>query len=959
MAESDDRLALPSAVDPDAADLDALRRLAQGTARDHWTRLLRAERRLHYVVDLDHADDTGLLAVELRVRAPRRDGAGECLAPLPASQLEPAQLADARDREIVGTLRGAEQPCSGARPVRSARFVLAEAGATAVVEAMCRTGRLHAVRAAAATQRLEWDDGAAWEFGIRVEHASRRPRLTVQGFLSRAGARAPLAEFDALLLGAFALRGGQLARADFRGAAAAAALLRRAPIAVPATRRDALLESILALPGDAHLELPASMTPGAPPVPPLACLHAARDPADPSRLLCRVRFDYGTALVEAGAPGRAVRAAADGAFVQRDLRFELAAARRALAAGLQPVANVLADRPPLAAGVDQLADLARRLTGEGWAVTVDERPVVLPLRAALSVDSRPDWLELRGGLRYGNEIVPLPAVLAAARRRRGTVPLADGGLGLVPPEWMQRIRSLLELGEQERDVVRFRHRQAGLLDALLLAQPEVAVDDAFARVRARLRRFDGIPPRDAPASFCGTLRHYQRQALGWFDYLREFGFGGCLADDMGLGKTVQVLALLAERQARHAGASLVVMPSAVLFHWADAARAFAPGLRVLEYRGPNRQALLATLRPGDLLLATYGVLRLDAAALADVAFDYVVLDEAHLIKNPSSQVAKATRLLRAHHRLALTGTPVENHAGDLWSLFEFLNPGLLGRASAFEAARSGAADDEGLALINRGLRPFFLRRTKQQVVRDLPPKTEQLLRCELGPAQRHCYDSLRDHYREELVRLSRSGGQTERQATMLEALLRLRQAACHPGLIDPGQRHAASAKLDVLMARLAELCAERHKAVVFSQFTGMLDLLEPRLDAAGIRHSRLDGSTRDRRAAVQRFTEHDDCQVFAVSLKAGGFGLNLTAADYVFLLDPWWNPAAEAQAIDRCHRIGQRRPVFAYRLVAADTVEEKVLALQDHKRRLASALVPADDAVLRTLSRADLQALLA
>jgi len=329
-------------------------------------------------------------------------------------------------------------------------------------------------------------------------------------------------------------------------------------------------------------------------------------------------------------------------------------------------------------------------------------------------------------------------------------------------------------------------------------------------------------------------------------------------------------------------------------------------------------------------------------------------------KNSQTAGAKAARLLRSRHRLALSGTPVENHLGELWSLFEFLNPGLLGTSSAF--ARHGVAaakrDPEALDVLSRGVRPYILRRTKAQVAPELPPRTEETLYCELEGEQERTYEQLRQHYRQTLLTKIDRDGLSKSKFQILEALLRLRQAACHTGLL-PGTSNGESAKFDLLLARLTELIAEGRKALVFSQFTSLLALLRPLLDAQKVAYEYLDGQTRDREARVARFQEDPECSLFLISLKAGGVGLNLTAAEYVFLLDPWWNPAVEMQAIDRTHRIGQEKPVFAYRLVARETVEEHILELQSHKRALADAILDAGTGGLRGLQREDLEQLLA
>ena len=381
--------------------------------------------------------------------------------------------------------------------------------------------------------------------------------------------------------------------------------------------------------------------------------------------------------------------------------------------------------------------------------------------------------------------------------------------------------------------------------------------------------------------------------------------------------------------------------------------------------GPGRATRLEGFADADLVLTTYGTLRSDIGLLAGMEFDYLILDEAQAIKNPSSESAKAARLLRGQHRLALSGTPVENHLGELWSLFEFLNPGMLGSTRAFEAITGrGRPGEESLTGLARALRPFILRRTKAEVAPELPPKHEETIFCELEPAQAKLYRELREHYRARLLKGAGvdagagDGGLGQGKIQVLEALLRLRQAACHPGLIDAGRANEPSAKLEVLLPRLAELRAEGHKALVFSQFTSFLALVRARLDAEGVTYEYLDGQVQDRAARVTRFQNDPACPLFLISLKAGGTGLNLTAADYVFILDPWWNPAVEAQAVDRTHRIGQQRQVFVYRLLCRDTVEEKVAALQESKRGLAESIINEDQGFVRGLDRETLEMLL-
>ena len=379
----------------------------------------------------------------------------------------------------------------------------------------------------------------------------------------------------------------------------------------------------------------------------------------------------------------------------------------------------------------------------------------------------------------------------------------------------------------------------------------------------------------------------------------------------------------------------------------------------MDYTGLQRSGLISDFDDNDLVITTYGTMQRDIVKLKDIRFDYAILDESQAIKNSASQRAKACRLLKADHRLAMTGTPVENHLGELWSLLEFLNPGMLGKASVFQDISKKVSDDsEGLSLLRRALGPFILRRTKQQVLKELPQKTEQTLHCDLEGPQRKRYDELRTYYRAVLAERIAKSGMAKAKIHVLEALLRLRQAAIHPGLIDKNALGESSAKLDVLMEQLREIIDEGHKALVFSQFTSFLAIVRDRLDKEKLVYEYLDGRTRQRQQHVERFQNDPKCPLFLISLKAGGHGLNLTAADYVFILDPWWNPAVEAQAIDRAHRIGQERHVFAYRLIARDTVEEKIVELQNTKRDLADAIISADGNVLSRLTSEDLELLL-
>jgi superfamily II DNA or RNA helicase len=808
---------------------------------------------------------------------------------------------------------------------------------------------------------LAWDDGGPWRFELDVSRDDTRHVYQLRGALVRDSERLGLA--DALLIfpdGLFATA-SLLGRTAVRGGFNWLAILRaNGPLEVPCSARSELIEALLPA-ADALTaapeELRATMEDGQP----KPWLHLTAERYGARRVVGALHFEYGGQQVHAGSPHGYVRSSDPSRFVRRDPDAERVFHDTLGRVGFRDEYRIDhgGRAPHLAA--HRMPGAIRALIAEGWGVVADGLRYRQPGTVALSVTSGIDWFDLEGHVDYGDQRLALPALLSALRSGSPYVMLGDGSMGLLPEDWLRTHGLLARLGTAHGDVLRFKRSQATLLDALLAAQPVATCDETFARARSELQRFDGIAPADPPSSFQGTLREYQREGVGWLMFLRQFGFGGCLADDMGLGKTVMVLALLARHRAEApegTAPSLVVAPRSLVFNWRQEAARFTPGLRVLDYTGLGRASSRSRFSEADVVLTTYGTLRRDAAALSEVEFDYVVLDESQAIKNAVSASAKAARLLRARHRLALSGTPVENHLGELWSLFEFLNPGVLGSSAAFERTSGGRPDDGALAALTRVLRPFILRRTKSQVAPELPAKTEQTIHCELEGPQRKLYNELRDHYRLTLLAKTNGGGLGRVKLQVLEALLRLRQAACHPGLIDPKRKDDDSAKLDVLVPHVTQAVDEGHKTLVFSQFTSLLAILRQRLDAAGVDYEYLDGRTRDREPRVTRFQTDPACRLFLISLKAGGLGLNLTAAEYVFLLDPWWNPAVEAHAIDRAHRIGQTRQVFAYRLIARDTVEERVLELQQQKRALADAILAADGGLIRDLRREDLERLL-
>ncbi len=552
------------------------------------------------------------------------------------------------------------------------------------------------------------------------------------------------------------------------------------------------------------------------------------------------------------------------------------------------------------------------------------------------------------------------AVVRAWQDGLDLVPLMGGGWAPLPADWLARhghlVADLLAARGQD-DRVDPQARGAGGLPlralgpmALMTLGPLCDALDAprppeLGRLAPLFAEFQGIARAPLPEGLHASLRHYQQQGVDWLTFVRDAELGAILADDMGLGKTLQTICVLR-------GRALVVCPKSVVYNWVDEIERFRPGLRTSIYEGPKRQLDPAA----DVTLMTYAVLRLDSELLAREDWDIVVLDEGQAIKNLGSQTARAAFELRGKFRLLLSGTPVENRLEELWSAMHFANPGLLGGVSDFQDRYAGpiaSGNPEAASRLRAKIRPFVLRRTKREVLPELPARTDTVLYVELDEAERSVYDAVRVATKKSVAdKLAQGGG----VLAALEALLRLRQAACHSGLV-PGQHAETSSKIERVVEALEDAVAEGHKALVFSQWTSLLDLVEPHLAKSQIRFGRLDGSTRDRAAVVREFQDDSGPPVLIVSLKAGGTGINLTAADHVFLLDPWWNPAVEEQAADRAHRMGQERPVMVYRLVAKDTVEEGILALQEKKRRIADvALGEAGQA--GGITRAELLALL-
>jgi superfamily II DNA or RNA helicase len=631
---------------------------------------------------------------------------------------------------------------------------------------------------------------------------------------------------------------------------------------------------------------------------------------------------------------------------------------------------------------------AAGLQAEGFEIRIDDDFPYQLVASSGDVDARlessgVDWFELDLGVEIDGErrdLAPIVAALVSAAdftpdaiKRLAEegghyyLPLADGRhLSLAANRFLPLVLALhsLKLSGLFADKAEIKLSRADAVSLLALENETFAFRGADnLRRLAGLLQVHGLSEPRLPASFRAKLRPYQAQGVAWLDLLRESGLGGVLADDMGLGKTVQVLALLALEKARGnlAEPGLIVGPTSLMTNWFNEAQKFASDLKVLVLHGSDRKQDFAAIPRHDIILTTYPLIARDREVLLTRDWHIVGLDEAQTVKNPDAVTTRWLREVKARHRFCLTGTPMENHLGELWSIMSFVNPGYLGERATFSRRWripiEKRADSGRAAALARRVKPFLLRRTKAEVATELPAKSEIVERIVLEGGQRDLYDSIRLSMSDKVRKAIAQRGLAKSHIVVLEALLRLRQACCDPALLrlDDGVERP-SAKLACLMDMVRELLSEGRKIIVFSQFTSMLDLIRRRFDAERFRYSILTGETRDRKTAIESF-QNGAADLFLISLKAGGVGLNLTAADTVIIFDPWWNPAVEEQAIDRAHRIGQDKAVFVYRLVAAGTVEEKMDELKARKRALADSLFNRDGRIASTLTEADVQAL--
>ena len=572
-----------------------------------------------------------------------------------------------------------------------------------------------------------------------------------------------------------------------------------------------------------------------------------------------------------------------------------------------------------------------------------------------------DWFDIHTVVRFGDYEIPFIQLRKLILAKKSEVPLPNGEVGVIPENWFKEYSELFAFMEEKGHSTDMKLKKHHLALVQELSKSELA-EVSMSKKLEGLKQFDKIEDSPLPKSFKGDLRPYQKAGYNWLLFLNKFNFGGCLADDMGLGKTVQTLAILqCQKELGQQRASLLIMPTSLIYNWEMEARKFTPNLKVFVYTGTNRVKDVAQFDGYDLVLTSYGITRLDIETLKEYYFNYIILDESQAIKNPSSHIARAVKQLNSGYRLILTGTPLENSTLDLWSQMTFINPGLLGNQSyfksEFQTPIEKKQDLDKTQKLNTIIKPFILRRNKSQLATELPEKIENIQYCTMTTMQEDHYETSKSYYRNKILKSIENHGVNKSQFLLLQGLTRLRQIANHPKLVDP-EYAGDSGKLEDVTHMLNNAISKGHKILIFSQFVKHLSLLKTYLLNNHIPFSYLDGATKDRQQQVDNFQTYRHVKVFLISLKAGGLGLNLTKADYVFLLDPWWNPAIEAQAIDRAHRIGQENKVFTYKFITRGTVEEKILALQKGKIKLAQDLITVDEGFVKSLSKDDIENLL-
>lgn len=575
-----------------------------------------------------------------------------------------------------------------------------------------------------------------------------------------------------------------------------------------------------------------------------------------------------------------------------------------------------------------------------------------------------DWFGLKTTVTYGSQTASLKAIHNAIIKKENFVKLDDGTLGVLPAEWLKKYSTIFQVGEVSDSEIKISKFHFSIVDELYDNIDDGAIFEELEEKRKKIKGFSEIKEIPSPKKIKAELRDYQKAGLNWMNFLHEFNFGGCLADDMGLGKTLQVISFFSHLKIKEKTKQLphlVVVPKTLIFNWKNELEKFSSNLSAFVYSGTDRDKSMNDFKKHDIVLTTYGMVRSDIKELSAFSFNYIVLDESQAIKNPASQVSKAVKLLKGKNRMIMTGTPIENNTFDLYSQFDFANPGILGNRDFFKQQfalpidKSG--DHEAAKRLSKLIKPFILRRTKDQVAKELPDKTETVLYCEMENHQRGIYEKYKEDYKEKIMAKIAKEGINNSRLLVLEGLTKLRQICDATALILDGQPQLeGSVKLKEVMREIIENTG-KHKILVFSQFLKMLALVREQLEVNGIGYEYFDGQTQNREERIKNFQEDENCRVFLISLKAGGVGLNLTEADYVYLIDPWWNPAVEQQAIDRTHRIGQTKKVFAYKLICKDTIEEKILQMQEKKKKLSDDIISAESGFVKNLNQKDIEEL--
>lgn len=610
---------------------------------------------------------------------------------------------------------------------------------------------------------------------------------------------------------------------------------------------------------------------------------------------------------------------------------------------------------------------AYRVYGEQNLTRYKVRTTQPQVVAEVETDEEEKWFNLELSVEYDDQRVPIEVIWEAWTKGKRYVQLKDGSYTSLPESWLNKLgHKLKTLGfdPEKAPKSQFNQYEAPILEKILEDLPQAQTDEFFVKLKEKINNFEEIKIVSQPKELQATLRPYQVQGLSYLNFLREYGFGGILADEMGLGKTIQTLSYIQSLVDKGiTGPNLIIVPTSVLPNWEREAQKFVPNLKRLTIYGAKRDDLFQYIKESHLVITTYALLRRDLEELLKYDYASVILDEAQNIKNPNTITARSVRKLEAGLRVCLSGTPIENNLFELWSLFEFLMPGFLGSQHSFQRGivkpiKDG--DEETLDYLRTRVKPFILRRTKSEVAKDLPPKIETTHYCELVEEQRELYNALAMKLKDQVLRDVEEKGMAKSQMSILDALLKLRQICCHPRLLKldmPGvSTNLPSGKFDAFKDLVVDIIEGGHKVLVFSQFVRMLHVIRNWLQIREIPFTYLDGSSKDRFEQVDRFNDSPDIPIFLISLKAGGTGLNLTSADYVIHYDPWWNPAVENQATDRTHRIGQKRQVFAYKMICQHTVEERILKLQEQKKGVAEAIIPGQSA-LKSLTRDDLEML--